>query len=85
MSSIDSLKLVSALMEAEDRHQAFVDVEWAIRRIGELESGLLNLLGQVDQAHDAIGVTRSHTMQEAIAVANVLLGREPNPEPITDN
>jgi hypothetical protein len=40
MTSIDSLKLISAVMESEGRDEAFADVEWSIRRIRELEAAL---------------------------------------------
>lgn len=50
--SLDSLKLVSAVMESEDRLEAFADIEWAIRRIGDLETALRMIAEEVATATD---------------------------------
>lgn len=38
MSSVDQLKLVSAILHDDGRDAAVADVEWAIERIAELEA-----------------------------------------------
>lgn len=45
----------------------------APREAGAVEAALLDLLGQFDQAHDALGVDRSPSAQEAIAKARAAL------------
>lgn len=52
-------------------------LEAILTRYSALEDALLDLLGQFDQAHDALGVARSPSAQEAIANATLLLRKEP--------